>query len=102
MSVSTSAISLIEKAFKRLEGSITPDDSHTFSSTQLSDVRQTALEIEKLQRSRGSVRNLRRIDPFLKGIEEYSKVIEILCNGTPFLPWIWVRNKSLHLHGTLD
>jgi hypothetical protein len=25
----------------------------------------------------------------LNGLEHYSRVVEILCNGTPFLAWIW-------------
>ncbi|OBR07060.1 NACHT domain-containing protein [Colletotrichum higginsianum IMI 349063] len=32
---------------------------------------------------------MRRLTPLLNGIEHYSKVMEILCNGTPFLSWVW-------------
>ncbi|EMD70132.1 hypothetical protein COCSADRAFT_53821, partial [Bipolaris sorokiniana ND90Pr] len=29
------------------------------------------------------------VSPFLRGMEHYSKVVEMLCNGTPYLAWIW-------------
>jgi hypothetical protein len=32
---------------------------------------------------------MRRLTPLLNGLEHYAKVIDVLCNGTPFLPWIW-------------
>ena len=81
---------LIESAFSRFEKSVTPEDARSFHSTELRDVRHAAINIEKWQRQRGSLRNMRRIEPLLKGIEKYAKAVEVLCNGTPFLPWIWV------------
>ncbi|KAJ4303250.1 hypothetical protein N0V90_002143 [Kalmusia sp. IMI 367209] len=32
---------------------------------------------------------MRRLKPLFDGMEHYAKVVDILCNGTPFLPWIW-------------
>jgi hypothetical protein len=81
---------LIESAFRRFEKSVTPEDARSFHSTELRDVRHAAINIEKWQRQRGSLRNMRRIEPFLKAIEKYAKAVEVLCNGTPFLPWVWV------------
>jgi hypothetical protein len=87
-------IALIESAFSRFEKSVTPEDARSFHSTELRDVRQAAINIEKLQRQRGSLRNMRKIEPFLKAIGKYANAVEILCNETPFLPWIWVSTKS--------
>ncbi|EUC41875.1 hypothetical protein COCMIDRAFT_57997, partial [Bipolaris oryzae ATCC 44560] len=36
-----------------------------------------------------------RLDPFLRGMEHYSKVVEVLCNGTPYLAWIWAPVKLM-------
>lgn len=88
---------LIETAFKRFENSVTLVDARYFHSTELRHVRQAAIEIENWQRQRGSLRNMRRIEPFLKAIEKYSKPMDVLCNGTPFLPWVWVSITASEL-----
>ncbi|KAF2812552.1 uncharacterized protein BDZ99DRAFT_413355, partial [Mytilinidion resinicola] len=38
---------------------------------------------------------MKRIQPLLDGLERYSKVVEVLCNGTPYLPWIWAPIKLM-------
>lgn len=77
-------------AFEKLKQSVNASDAKAFESTDIKDVWHAARDIERSQRERGSVRNLRRIEPFLQAIEKYSKPIGILCQGTPYLPWIWV------------
>lgn len=80
-----------ERAFKQLKSSVTSNDADIFQSTTLKEVGDAAREIETRQRERKSMRNMARIKPFLTGLEKYSKVIEVLCNGTDYLPWIWVK-----------
>ncbi|KAK6834117.1 hypothetical protein PG995_013848 [Apiospora arundinis] len=36
-----------------------------------------------------------RIRPFLVSIENYSKALEVACNGTDYLPWIWAPIKFI-------
>lgn len=83
-------LDVIAEAFTKLGQSISQDDARTFESTRLEDVWRAVREIESTQRQRQSAQNLRRVEPLLKGIEKYAKVIEVLCNGTPFMPYIWV------------
>jgi hypothetical protein len=80
----------IESAFLKLKQSVSNNDALVFQSTTLEDVWKAAEEIERVQRQRKSLRNLKRIEPLLGALEKYSKPVEILCNGTPYLPWIWV------------
>jgi hypothetical protein len=80
----------ISDAFEKLERAVTTDDAREFHSTTLRDVRDAAKDIETELRARGMVRNMARLEPFFAGLDRYSKVVEILCNGTPYLPWIWV------------
>ena len=85
-------------AFERLQASIDPDDARSFASTTLKDLWSTARSIEFNLEKSGSLRGFRRIQPFLSGIEQYAKVIEVCCNGTPFMPYAWVsrlRENSL-------
>jgi hypothetical protein len=65
-------------------------DDREFSNTTLRDVRDAAKQVERQLAARQCMRNMKRLEPFLNGLEAYSKVIEVLCNGTPFLSWIWV------------
>jgi hypothetical protein len=85
---------IISDAFDKLRRSISDEDAHDFESTELRDVWNAAREIDAAQRKRQSAQNLHRIAPLLKGIEKYAKVIEVLCNGTPFMPYVWVRNVA--------
>lgn len=87
---------IIASAFEKLKRSISDEDAHNFASTELKDVWSAVGEIDSKQRKRLSAQNLRRIEPLLRGIEKYAKVVEVLCNGTPFLPYVWVRTPSLN------
>ncbi|KAF7855285.1 uncharacterized protein EAF02_011544 [Botrytis sinoallii] len=85
----------IAGAFKRLKSSIFQQDAHNFASTELEDLWLAVRQIDSTQRQRQSGQNLRRIEPFLRGVEKYSKIVETLCNGTPYLSFIWAPIKLM-------
>lgn len=85
----------IKEAFERLKQSVTPDDARRFQATTLQDVHDAAIVVEDKIAASGSLRNLRRIEPFLTGLGRYAKVIEVMCNGTDYLPWIWAPIKLM-------
>ncbi|KAI1454329.1 hypothetical protein F4805DRAFT_469475 [Annulohypoxylon moriforme] len=87
--VSALARQTISTAFEELDRTITPADSRDFPGTTLDHVRKAALEIERQLAARQSLRNMRRLQPLFQGLEHYAKVIDVLCNGTPYLAWIW-------------
>ncbi|RMJ17032.1 hypothetical protein CDV36_003297 [Fusarium kuroshium] len=87
--VSALARNTIRTAYDELDRTITPGDKRDFGKTTLQHVRQAALDIENQPAARQSLRNMRRLMPLFQGLEHYSKVVDILCNGTPYLPWIW-------------
>jgi 5'-deoxynucleotidase YfbR-like HD superfamily hydrolase len=93
-----SATVTIHKAFENLQSSISLEHRHHFTSTKLEDVWNAVQEIEATQRKRHLAQNLRRIEPLLEALEKYAKVIEILCNGTQYLSFIWVSHPSLAIH----
>ncbi len=82
-------------AFERLREIASKDDVRSFNSTKLEDVWTTVKDIERHLESRRSLRGFHRIQPFLAGIEQYSKVVEVLCQGTPYLPYIWVIRSTI-------
>jgi len=80
----------MKEAFERLQLKVSPKDAREFQCTTLQDVYTAARKIERELAARQCLRNMRRLNPFFDGLERYSKAIEVLCNGTPYLPWIWV------------
>ncbi|KAF4498957.1 NACHT domain containing protein [Fusarium agapanthi] len=83
----------IEKAFKDLERTVSVSDRISLQDTTLDDVRKAAHLVEDELAARQSLRNMRRLEPLFTGLEYYSKTIEVLCNGTPYMPWIWAPIK---------
>jgi hypothetical protein len=86
---------ILHDAFERFAATVTPDDKRDFANTKLKDVRDEAISIERRLRARRTQRNMARLDPFLRGMEHYAKVVEVLCNGTPYLSWIWAPVKLM-------
>jgi hypothetical protein len=81
---------IFEDALNRFEQTVNFDDKREFQLTTLQDVREAARQIERDLGDRGCLRNMRRLQPFFDGLDRYSTIIEVLCNGTPYLPYIWV------------
>lgn len=99
--VSLSARRIIREAFEDLERTVSPTEARDFQNTTLQDVQKAAHEIEDVLAARQSLRNMRRLMPLFKGMEHYSGCIEVLCNGTPYLPWLWAPIKLvLKVSGT--
>lgn len=84
---------VFQDAYQRFKDVVTREDASSFVRFSLDDVKAALRDLERRQSESRSLRNLNRIMPFLDGLERYSKVVDILCNGTPFLPWIWVRQN---------
>lgn len=38
---------------------------------------------------------MQRLVPLFTGLGYYAKSIEVVCNGTPYLPWIWAPIKLI-------
>jgi hypothetical protein len=83
--VSTLARNTIKTAYDELDRTISPGDKRDFPHTTLQNVQEAALKIENQLAARQSLRNMRRLMPLFRGLEHYSKVVDVLCNGTPFL-----------------
>lgn len=77
-------------AFDDISSDFEPNETASFARITLKDVCEASVKIEEKLAAKRRIRNMRRLKPFFEGIERYSKAIEPLCNGTPFLPWIWV------------
>ena len=85
----------LQDAFERFADGVTPNDERLFNNTTLKDVRDEAIRIERQLRARRTQRHMARLEPFLRGMEHYSKVVEVLCNDTPYLSWVWAPVKLM-------
>jgi hypothetical protein len=86
---------MIREAFEDLERAISPADTNDFGNATLESVQKAALDIENQLAARSSLRNMRRLMPLFSGLRHYSSAVEVLCNGTPYLPWIWAPIKVI-------
>ena len=93
--VSLPAQRVVREAFEDLERTVSAGDRVKLKDTALDDVRQAAHHIEDQLAARQLLRNMRRLMPLFDGLEHYSKSIEVLCNGTPYLPWVWAPIKLI-------
>lgn len=83
------ALAKIDDAFTRFKATVSTSDAREFQHTDLKDVRDAARDIERRLAAKGECRALIRLNPLFKGLDHYSEAIGVLCNGTPYLPWIW-------------
>lgn len=87
----SAALGSIKDSFERFNATVAPSHARQFQSTAIQDVHQAAEELERLLEAKKSLRGLRRLQPLLRGLGPYAGAVEVLCNGTPYMPWIWVN-----------
>lgn len=91
-----SAFSRVLSAFQRR---LSPQDFSNFQFTTLDDLKAEITNIQEIQAQRRGFRNLNRVRPFLNGIEQYSKVIEVFVNAKPdIMAFVWVRYLQLEAY----
>ena len=88
------SVQTIKGAFERFESTIHTSDIRLFRSTTLQDVREAARIIERDQAERKCMRNLRRVRPLLEGLGKFAGALDALCQGTPYLSYIWVTTHE--------
>ncbi|KAK1849669.1 NACHTdomain protein [Colletotrichum chrysophilum] len=79
----------MDEALEDLKKTMNAQDMRDIEQTSLSDVRTAALHLESELASRRSLRNMQRLTPLFQGLEHYASAMNVMCNGTPFLPWAW-------------
>jgi hypothetical protein len=87
--------SAFQEAYENFIRSVDPVEAARFETITIEDIRETALTIEASQAKRRSLRNLRRIEPLLEALGKYGKTIDVLCNQTPYLAFVWVCTLTL-------
>jgi hypothetical protein len=81
---------MIQDAGSQLQETVTKDEASVFHHTTLGDIQQALQVIEDEQAKRMSLTNLRRIEPFLSWMKDYSGILDTLCQGFSPMVWVWV------------
>ena len=81
---------IVLKTLEELKQDIAAVDAVSFKSTKLEDVYNEARSIEQQMGKRGSLRNMRRIEPLLETLQSYAGVLDTFCQGFTPMVWIWV------------
>lgn len=76
--VSHSARTAFERAIESFQAKMNPKDRDLFTTvTNAGDITALVLDMEKEHTRRGVAQNIARIDPFIKFLKRYEKVIEV-------------------------
>ena len=81
--------SMFEKALIEFEKSLRPEEKQNFKSTSFEDVKAAIINIQQDQENTRTLRNLRKIEPFIMAMEAFSKVIEVYLNASQFVCYVW-------------
>ena len=84
------ALSTIEESYSRFKSAVSTSDAYEFSRTELVAVEDAVREIGERLAAKAERKAPRRIAPLLRALGHYSEAMSVVCNGTPYLPWIWV------------
>ena len=90
---SDDALRKIETAFNNFWKIITPRDERDFKSLELAELRRQIQNIESTIDSQVTQLHLRSILAFVDAVDKYSEVIGVLCQGTPYLCFLWAPVK---------
>ncbi|KAI9869334.1 MAG: hypothetical protein M1813_000123 [Trichoglossum hirsutum] len=77
------------RALDRFQASLTPSEKADFQVSSLDDVYDTITAIQDEQLPRKTMRNLNRMKPFLEGLDQLGKVLEVFLNTSTFVAFVW-------------
>lgn len=88
--------SLFSRVLSAFKTRLSPEDIESFQFTNFDELKAAIDEIQRAQAQRRGFRNLNKIRPFLNGLEQYSKVIEVFVNVKPdIMAFVWVCSKRM-------
>ena len=72
------------------EGELKKKDKDNFTMTTIEDLQQAIGQLQKKQLTERRMQNMTRLKRFVEAIEQYGKVVEIFCNSSEFVAFVWV------------
>ena len=91
MSMSPTLSSAFDEALLRFKQDLPDHERRDFAIASVEDVYDEIRKIQEWQGKQGLLRNLRRIEPYINGLTQFSKVIEVFVQAKPeIMAFIWV------------
>lgn len=94
MSSQTFPITIFYSSLDRFKIGLSDREKEDFELTSLDEVHNVVLEIQKNHASERRMQNMKRIELFLEGMEQYGSVIEVFLNASLFIAFVWVSSRS--------
>jgi hypothetical protein len=82
------------QAFKQ-KARLSSSEESDFAMTSLDDLKNVVRQMEQEQERKRRMVNMKRLEPFLKSMEEYGKIVEIFVNVSEVVAFVWVGLLSL-------
>ncbi|KAI7785010.1 nacht domain-containing protein [Diaporthe eres] len=93
----------LELSSERFRSELDAEDDKLVRATSLNDVRATIAQTETQLASRQGLRNFDRLSPYINAAERYGKVLEVFCNSSPMVSYIWaIKEQTRALDLILD
>lgn len=93
---------LFEKALEEFKKTLKKKDKENFSFSTFADLEKTIGDLQAKQHSQRRQQALIRIKPFLEAMEQYGKVVEVFCNASAFVAFIWVSRPYTRRYSNLS
>jgi hypothetical protein len=96
-----SDMAAIDESFKQVledfKKRLKPEEEAKFAITTIFDLKEAAQNLEEKQRRSKTAQNLKRIDPFLQAMAQFTDVIEVFLNTSSIVCFVWGPMKFLLL-----
>jgi hypothetical protein len=86
---------LLYKILKDFEERFATDQVNSFRSTNLDALKRELKRIQDAQEREGTLQNLRRIERFVRRIEQFGQVLDNIMGTTEPIHFIWGPMKAL-------
>jgi len=86
---------IFEDALSDFKKGLSRRELAQFQLVDFKDVEETIRDIEHNQKMKKKMQNIARIRPFLEGMRQYGKIIEVFLNASNIVAYIWVSSQTL-------
>ena len=76
------------RALDTFRSTLAQEDQEDFKYTKLEDLQRFIQDVQEKQGRKAQ--NLARLKPFLEGIEQYGKIVEVFLNTSDVVAFVWV------------
>jgi len=90
---SNATATAFDRVLEQFKRDLKKKDKDNFQMTSLESLQQAIGEIQKKQLTERRMKNMTRLKKFIEAMNEYGKVLEIFCNSSQFVPFIWVSHN---------